>query len=125
MANFILDKTYKANTVIAPYMAVIPTADDVVAQNTVLGAMIIGVSQENIDATDAALGKKLCQVRTIGISKAVAGAAIANNAKVSAMANGRFQTAATGQHIVGISRSTAAANGDWFDLELVKGTVAP
>lgn len=128
MANFTgLDKGYRASGVINKYRAVVLTADDTVAQNTVLGnttgATFLGISQELIDATDLSGGKRIINIRLQGISKAVAGAAITRGTFVAVAADGRFIPAIATYHVVGIALNSVANAGDHFDLEIAKGGI--
>lgn len=56
-----------------------------------------------------------------GKSKAVAGAAISINAKCSVTAAGKIQTAATGQHVIGIALEAAAGDNSIFTLLVCPG----
>lgn len=60
-------------------------------------------------------------VCVLGKSKAVAGAAISINAKVSVTAAGRLQTAATGQHVLGIALEAASGDGAIFTMLVCPG----
>lgn len=128
MANFLgLDKGYRASGVILKYHGVVLTADDQVAQNTVLGNTtgntFHGVSQELIDATDLSAGKRIINIRLQGISKAVANVAIARGTFIAVAANGKFLPAIATYHVAGIAHNTVTTLNDHFDLEIVKGGI--
>jgi hypothetical protein len=56
-----------------------------------------------------------------GVTRAVAGAAIAVGAKVACTAAGKVQTAATTQHVLGVALTAAAADGDIITVLLQMG----
>lgn len=60
-------------------------------------------------------------VMMLGISRCIAVAAITKGVKVSCTAAGKVQTAATGQHIVGIALEAASADGDIIPVLLTLG----
>lgn len=60
---------------------------------------------------DPALGQT-GDVMLLGISRAIAGDAVAKGAKLAADAQGRLVTAASGDHVVAIAQDVAAAAGD-------------
>lgn len=125
MANSVLDKGYRVTTAIAIFRCVMPVTDDwSVKQADSAGAAVLGICQETVDATDGTNAKRIVNIRLEGVSKAVAGAAIANGAPVMTTNVGKVITATSTNKIVGYARSTAAADGDWIDVELVgKGSV--
>ncbi len=69
------------------------------------GQPAIGVLQNEPDAAG-----KAASIRFAGISKVVAGAALAAGAQVASNASGKAVTAATGKNVLGIA--LAAASGD-------------
>jgi hypothetical protein len=85
----------------------------------------IGVNQETFTDAMAATGKHVAPVwEAPSVSRVIANAAIAKDAKVAPAANGRAQTAVTGQTPVGIARTAAAASGDEIEVQLFIGAVA-
>lgn len=90
--------------------AVIPTG---------AGARVIGVLQNKPNAAGLPAG-----IAIDGITKAVAGAAIAAGALVTVAADGRFVTAATTNFIVGRAMTAAGAANVIFELLLVPGSAA-
>jgi hypothetical protein len=56
-----------------------------------------------------------------GVTKCVAGAAIAAGARVAPLANGKAKTAGVGDRAFGIARTAAGADLDIFSVELLVG----
>ena len=83
-----------------------------VAVSTQGDVATLGVQQDK----PSALGQP-STVRISGITKAVAGAAIAVGARVTPNATGQMITGTTGNQVVGIAL-TAAASGDIFSVLL-------
>lgn len=84
--------------------------------------VIFGVAQETIDDAKIATGKAVVNVRMLGITRAVAGAAITVRAEVTVTTAGKFIPAATtGHRVVGIALSPAAADNDHFNMLLTPG----
>lgn len=117
--NYGLGKGYIAQTAISRFFAVKGgTLDETCTAVTGATDNIVGIAQQDVVAAD--VNKQAIDVRSQGISKMVASAAIAKDAPVALSANGRAVTAgAAGSRVVGIARSAAAAAGDWLDVELV------
>jgi hypothetical protein len=81
---------------------------------TTLGQAGVGILYNKPDAADRA-----AEVAVSGVAKGMAGAAITPGAKVTVMANGRFQTAGSTHHVWGKYRGSAAcANGDIIEIDL-------
>jgi hypothetical protein len=83
--------------------------------------LTLGILQETVLAADVTggVGRRTVAVRTHGTSIGVAGAAIVAGAEVKVTAAGKFITvAAVSDVIVGRARTAAAADGDWFELDL-------
>jgi hypothetical protein len=81
-------------------------------------AAFLGVLQNDPKSGAAAT------VKVQDTSKAIAGGAITNGAKVTTDAAGRFVAATTGQNVCGRARSAAAASGDQFSLLIQPGGLA-
>lgn len=62
-------------------------------------------------------------IAVLGTSKVVAGAAIAECARVAPMASGKAQTSAITQYARGIALEAAAADGDIIEILLITTTV--
>lgn len=77
------------------------------------GAHCAGVLQNDPDA----LGRA-GTVMIDGLSRVIAGAAVAPGANVAADASGRAVTAATGQFVVGIAFTGCANANEWITVEL-------
>lgn len=60
-------------------------------------------------------------VMSVGVTPAIASAAIAENAKVAPAANGKLRTAVTGDHVLGIAQEAAAGDGSIFSILLCPG----
>lgn len=78
----------------------------------------VGVLQNDPDAAD-----KLASIAVLGTTKVVAGAAIAEGAKVAPTAAGRAQTAVATQWARGIALEAAGADGDIIEILLLPMTV--
>lgn len=83
----------------------------------------VGVAQDTIDDAKIATGKAVVNVRMLGITRAVAGAAILVGAPVQVGATGKFITAVATNNVVGWALSPAGADLDHFNLLLVPGGV--
>jgi len=127
MANFVLDKGYLASSTyntsnangVVPFFFVRLTAAQTIDICTAITQVPIGVVQEAVDRAKVALGKAVVGVRILGISRVVAGAAIAIGAEVSTSAAGKAITAATTARVAGIALQAAAADLDQIDVLLV------
>jgi hypothetical protein len=124
MANELLSETFKVSSVIRQYRGVTLTADDTVAEVSVLGTSpFVGFAQESADANDVTVGKRVIKVRTHGVSKGVAGAAITRGAPVAFDAQGRVITAIATYLVVGTARQTVTTAGDILDVDIAPGGV--
>lgn len=123
--NFVLDKGFQATTAITQFRAVTLTANDAVKQTDGAAQFAIGVCQESITAADAT-NERICDVRILGITRAINGVAgaLARMAKVATDTTGRVVVATTGQAVLGVVMSAAAAQGDQVDLLLTPGVIA-
>jgi len=136
--NYVMDKGFIADVAIGSaatgpdlatsydyflFVKVISGSQDHVTLATAANDPIIGVSQMRVLTADA--GSIVADVRIEGISKVVAGAAVAIGAPVTSNASGRAVTATTGQRGAGVALQTAAANGDLIDVQLTPGGQAP
>lgn len=83
------------------------------------GELVYGILQNKPTAADRA------EVMRLGVSKAVAGAAIAVGAEVASDAAGKIVTATTGDRVVGIAREAAAADGNIIAIDVMSGAVSP
>lgn len=119
----VITKGFIASGVIRQFRGVRQSNDSTVIENATLGAIITGVAMEAVDSTDGATGKRVIGVQMEGVTRGIANAAIAVAAKVSCAADGRFLTAVSGQHVIGICTVAAAAANDQFEFEIVKGSV--
>lgn len=117
--NYVLSKGYIAQSVVSRFHFVKGgTLDETVTAVTGATDSVIGVAQQDVVAGD--VNKQAIEVRSQGISKCIAGAAIAKDVGVNINAAGRVVTqGAAGTRVVGVARTAAAANGDWIDVELI------
>ena len=86
-----------------------------VAQCSVAGEGAIGVLQDKPSAANQAAN--VCAL--VGVSKVVAGAAVAQGAKVTTDNQGRAATWATGNHLMGYALNAASAAGEVIEVVLV------
>jgi hypothetical protein len=117
--NYVLSKGYIAQSAISRFHAVKGgTLDETVTAVTGATDSIVGIAQQDVVAAD--VNKQAIEVRSQGITKMVASAAIAKDAGVNITATGRAVTqGAAGTRVIGVARTAAAANGDWIDVELI------
>jgi hypothetical protein len=124
--NFILDKGFRVTTTTASKFRVCQLTDIEDSALATSGAQIpLGIYQEGPyeqqDVDDGRIG----QVRILGISRAVAGAAIALNARLTVDGQGRVITAAPAAgvnvNVVGIALVDADQAGDHIDVLLTPG----
>lgn len=82
-----------------------------------------GVVQEDLDTTRLATGKAIVGVRITGITRAIAGAAVAKGAILVNDTSARVvtQAGAAGTPVIGIALTAAAAAGDHIDVLLTPG----
>jgi hypothetical protein len=98
-----------------------------VARATASAALqIIGVCQENLEVAKLTTGKAYINVRILGISRVIAGAAITAGAMVGPSASQAARAAGVTRAIAGaqpapvfgVALNAAAANGDYIDVLL-------
>lgn len=82
----------------------------------------VGIIQEDLDDAKVATGKSQVNVRMLGISRAISGAALAKGTAVKADAQGRLVAAAgVGVHVVGTVLTTCSAADQWVDVLVTPG----
>lgn len=130
--NQILDKGMVATTAVPLYRAV--TQSDVEHCSVVAAANVaaIGIAQEEADADDATRGRVI-RIRVVGISRAVAGAAIAVGDVLAVNATGQVVPApapaapgagaTTTVNHIGVATTPGAVN-EWVDVLLTPGAKA-
>jgi hypothetical protein len=118
MAHYILDESLVIDAVTAKFQAVKAAGTAHATPVTGTGDLVLGVCQEAVVTAD--IGKRVVAVRTKGVTVAIAGAAIATvGTELKVTAAGRFIPVTTaGDIIAGRSRTVAAADGDWFEMDL-------
>lgn len=121
--NEVLDKGFIADGEVPQFYVVQQTDVDHCDLQTTAGGDYVGICQEAADELDVA-NQRVVRVRTMGISRGVAAGEIALRARVSATTDGKLAAAAAGHNVVGIAVSPAAADGDWFNVQLTPGVVA-
>jgi hypothetical protein len=123
MADYMLGKGYLWQPVTGITRGLFVKAGTVTQSATAVTGVndvVIGVVQETITDAMAATGKEVIAVwEAPSRSRVIANAAIAKGAKVAPAANGRAQTAVTGQTVAGIAWTAAAQAGDEIEVTLV------
>jgi hypothetical protein len=94
------------------------------ARATSAGSLVLGVCQENVDAVKVTTGKASAGVRILGITRCIAGGAVARGARVTndtnarAVAVTRAAAGAQPANVFGVALSPASQAGDTFDVLL-------
>ena len=83
------------------------------------GDPAIGVLQNKPNSDQAA------EVAVSGVTKVIAGAAVAKGDLVASDANGKLKTAATGDYIIGLALEAASADGNIITIYLKTYGIAP
>lgn len=115
-------RPFKAGGAINIYRMVKISANDTVVQCTATTDKPIGIALEEISAGDATAGRQVA-VCVFGISRVIAGAAIAAGADVGPDASGRAITATATNYTVGKALESASTAGDHVDITFLPGTV--
>lgn len=120
--NFVLDKGYLAQGTAAYALGQgvkYGTAEQSVTPVTAANDILAGICQENIDATRVTTGKAVINVRKMGISLVLSGAAFAKGDPLTVNNVGKFikQTAAGGVFFAVAEAAATAAD------QLVSATV--
>jgi hypothetical protein len=129
--NMVLDKGMLATGGSQAYTfgeAVVATGAGIsMARATSAGALCIGICQESADAAKVNTGKAVLNVRIIGISRVLAGAAVAVGVRVTNDTTARAVTKAKAGAGVqpgetfGIALTAATAAGQYIDVLLTPG----
>ena len=83
---------------------------------------VLGVSQETVDAAKIATGKHVLTVWVQGISRVIAGAAIAKGSPLTVDTQGRAVVQATaGGNVFGIAETASTAANQHIDVQLTPG----
>lgn len=124
--NFVIDKGFlvaAAATGVDFGLAVMfnDTAGKQVKLTTGPTVFCVGVAQDTIDDAKIATGKAVVNVRMLGITRAVAGAAITVGSPVMVQASGKFITATTAgtNQVAGYALTPTGADGDHFNLFII------
>lgn len=123
--NSILDKGYQPTGAVRQFRAVTRSTSnkEQCAEAASAGAAVLGVCQEEISADDATRGR-VANIRIMGISRCIAGAALTTiGTPVRTDNQGRVVTlGATATNLqLGITQTAAAAAGDHVDVMLTPG----
>lgn len=123
--NFVLDKGYQPTGAVTQFKVVVrsTTNKEQCAQATVLGGAALGICQDDVTAARAAVGR-VADIRIMGISRAIADAAIGIGVPVRAAADGRVTALAVttaNQELVGITQTASGAANDQIDILLTPG----
>lgn len=121
--NYVLSKGWTAGGAIGKYRFVELATDGLtVTQANAAGDPCIGVCQEEVTAGDATNGR-VVNVAVAGISRAIAGAVLANaGVQVGTDASGRV-VAAAANNVLGILLQPATATGNHVDVLLTQAGV--
>lgn len=126
MANFILDKGYVSTGAVRQFSAVVRTAvKQQCAEASVLGALTLGVCQDEVSAEQATNGR-VADIRVNGITRAIADGVIGVGVRVRTAADGRvtaLAAATANQNVLGITETASAAAGDHLDVNLTPGAI--
>lgn len=123
-ATVILEKSAKADGALTKFRAVkAGSSQDHVAASTAATDVVIGIVQEEVTADDATKGR-VVNIRILGVSHAIAGAALSPYTRVTVDATGRMVAAAAGNTQVGIWTTNATAANDRGTVLLTPGVKA-
>lgn len=123
--NYVLDKGF-VSTGASAYAfgeAVVLNGDGTkCARATSAGAQVLGVCQEVLDATRVATGKAVIDIRLLGITRCIAGAAVSVGQKVTNDTSCRAVAGGgAGTPSFGIALTAATAAGQMIDVLLTPG----
>lgn len=121
-SNFVLDKSWIPTAAVRKFRAVVASTSnkDNIAEASSAGVRIRGICQEEITTGDVALGR-VADIRVMGVSRCIAGAAVAIDDPLVTDNQGRVVPAAAAtanQNQVGIAWTAAAAAGDHIEVML-------
>jgi hypothetical protein len=132
--NYVLDKGFLATGGSVAYslgelvkQATTNFSGDSVAKASAGTDDVIGVCQENVDANKVATGKVVVDIRLLGISRVIAGAAIAmgdrlvSDASARAVPSARAAAGAQPARVFGRALNAATAAGQHIDVLLTPG----
>ena len=124
--NYVLDKGFLAGGAITKYRGVELGANETVTQANAVNDRVLGICQEEVSAGDATNGR-IVDIRLLGISRCIAGAAVTIGNLVTIDGSGRVVNSpvavGTAYAVVGIALQTAANAGDHIDVLLTPGVV--
>jgi hypothetical protein len=127
--NYVLDKGFVATgvTAYAQGECVTLSGDGTKCARSGAGNLVIGICQENVDATRVTTGKAVVDIRLLGISRVLTGAAVAVGARVGADATSRAITVApaagANASYFGVALTASTGAGQFIDVLLVPGGI--
>jgi hypothetical protein len=127
--NYVLDKGHLATGSSAYTFGELCTSSGdgtKCARATVAGSKVRGVVQENVDAAKVTTGKVVVNLRLLGISRVLAGAAIAVDDRLTNDATARAVPVAGtvgAKECCGVALTAATAAGQYVDMLLLPYSV--
>lgn len=115
--GYILNKPFIPGGAIGQWKLVKMSASDTVIVCSATGDNPIGICMETISAQDATDGR-VATIALLGVSRAIAGAAVAAGAVVMNDSTGRVVTATSTNFAVGRAVQSAGAANDQIDIIL-------
>jgi hypothetical protein len=123
--NFILDKGFRTQAAVAMFTAVkTGTVNESVTPVTAVTDVVLGWAQETASAQDATDGRVI-NVRMLGITRAIAGAAITRGARVKITATGKVIAATAAGPAHGIAMYSVTADNDHVDVLITPNGYMP
>lgn len=123
--NFILDKGFRAEAATTMFYPVkYGAANEGCTPVTAVTDQVVGWAQETASAQDATDGRVI-NIRMLGITRAVAGAAIARGAPVKITAAGKVITATAAGPAHGKAMFSVTADGDHVDVLITPNGYLP
>jgi hypothetical protein len=122
--NHVLDKGYLIQAAVNKFLPVKHGSANETATPATAGTdLIAGFIQETVSAADVTSGR-VANVRVMGITRAIAGAAITRGADVMITTGGKVITATATNRIIGQAQFSVAADNDHVDVLLdLPGTI--
>lgn len=125
--NFVLDKGYQCAAAVPQFTLVKLSGDQQVTPTVLATDQSIGVCQEVVTTADATAGR-VADIRLMGITRVVAGAAITRGSKLRSDTTGRVVplggVAGVNEVVVGIALVSVSNVGDHLDMYLTFGAAS-
>jgi hypothetical protein len=123
--NFILDKGFRTQAAVNAWTAVkTGTVNESVTPVTAVTDVVLGWSQETATAQDAIDGRVI-NVRMMGITRAIAGAAVGRGVRVKITATGTVIPATASGPAHGIAMFSVTTLGDHVDVLITPNGYMP